>query len=377
MRRFLLTLLLVALAAPALASDGILEINQTCAESPSGCFSGDTAGFPVTIATPGSYHLTGNLQVTSANTTAVEITTGVVTLDLAGFAILGITTCSGVPISICGPLGNGRGVSGLQGASDIVVRNGTISGMGNAGVVLDFSVRAEGLHVFKNGGNGLVLGNESIAWRNIVTSNGSDGIRCGRHCVIRDNTSTGNRIEGIELVSGTVIGNTSTRNGGLGGKFGTLTSYSQNMFSGNLAGDVSGGHGTSGNACGDGSCSRVPRRRYFLSSGALVGGFEAGAACGAGFHVASLWELLGLASLEYDTSRGVTSNAGSGPPSSVGWAYTSDSGGDCVDWTSTSFASGTFIRLTDDPVDQDVGPWEIGSSVCDGSVVTRTWCIED
>jgi len=362
MRSILTSLLFLALATPALASDGELEINQTCAVSPSGCFSGDTAGFPVTIATPGSYRLTGNLQVTSANTTA--------------FAILGITTCSGVPISTCGPLGNGRGVSGLQGASDIVVRNGTVSGMGNAGVVLDFSVRAEGLHVFKNGGDGLVLGNESIAWRNIVTSNGSDGIRCGQHCIIRDNTSTGNRIEGIELVSGTVIGNTSTRNGGLGGKFGTLTSYSQNMLSGNLAGDVSGGHGTSGNACGDGSCSRVPRRRYFLSSGALVGGFEAGAACGAGFHVASVWELLGLASLEYDTSRGVTSNAGSGPPSSVGWAYTSDSGGDCVDWMSTS-SSGTFIRLTDDQVDQDVGPWEIGSSVCDGSVVTRTWCIED
>ena len=43
-----LVLLFLVLATPALASDGVLEINQTCAVQ-TGCFTGDTAGFPVTI----------------------------------------------------------------------------------------------------------------------------------------------------------------------------------------------------------------------------------------------------------------------------------------------------------------------------------------
>ncbi len=44
----LYALLLLALAGPALAVDGVLEINHTCATQ-TGCFSGDTAGYPVTI----------------------------------------------------------------------------------------------------------------------------------------------------------------------------------------------------------------------------------------------------------------------------------------------------------------------------------------
>lgn len=38
---------------PASASDGVLEINQTCAIQ-TGCFAGDTAGLPVTISASGS-----------------------------------------------------------------------------------------------------------------------------------------------------------------------------------------------------------------------------------------------------------------------------------------------------------------------------------
>jgi hypothetical protein len=63
MRRFLPSLLLLLFAAPALASDGVLEINQTCAVE-TGCLAGDSPGFPVTISTAGSYRLTGSLNVT-------------------------------------------------------------------------------------------------------------------------------------------------------------------------------------------------------------------------------------------------------------------------------------------------------------------------
>jgi hypothetical protein len=53
MRLLLTLLLLLALVPPALAVDGVLEINQTCAEQ-TGCFTGDAAGFPVTISASGA-----------------------------------------------------------------------------------------------------------------------------------------------------------------------------------------------------------------------------------------------------------------------------------------------------------------------------------
>jgi hypothetical protein len=46
MRSPLFVLLLVTLAAPAFAVDGVIEINQTCAVE-TGCLTGDAAGgFP-------------------------------------------------------------------------------------------------------------------------------------------------------------------------------------------------------------------------------------------------------------------------------------------------------------------------------------------
>ena len=50
MRRIAIPLSLL-LATPALATDGVLEINQSCAAV--GCFPGDEARLPVTITQPG------------------------------------------------------------------------------------------------------------------------------------------------------------------------------------------------------------------------------------------------------------------------------------------------------------------------------------
>ena len=65
-------LLALGVSAPGYAVDGVLEINQTCAVQ-TGCFSGDDPGFPVTIVTPGSYRLTGNLTVPDENTGAIVV----------------------------------------------------------------------------------------------------------------------------------------------------------------------------------------------------------------------------------------------------------------------------------------------------------------
>ena len=77
----------------AFAVDGVVEINQVCAVN-TGCFSGDAAGFPVTIESSGSYILTSSLE-TSLTSNAIEVTATDVDIDLNGFKLLGPATCTG------------------------------------------------------------------------------------------------------------------------------------------------------------------------------------------------------------------------------------------------------------------------------------------
>ena len=103
--------LFLALATPAIASDGVLEINQTCVVQ-TGCFAGDTAGFPVTITTPGSDRLTSDLTVPDENTVGISVGTHDAGIDLNHFATLGPVTYSGIPL-VCTPRTQGS-VSALS-----------------------------------------------------------------------------------------------------------------------------------------------------------------------------------------------------------------------------------------------------------------------
>jgi hypothetical protein len=91
MRIYLLPLfapLLLVLAGPALAVDGVLEINQACAVN-TGCFSGDVSGFPVSIngSAGRSYRLTSDLVIPSVNSNG--ILANAPDIDLGGFSIIG------------------------------------------------------------------------------------------------------------------------------------------------------------------------------------------------------------------------------------------------------------------------------------------------
>lgn len=380
----------LALSAPALASDGVLEINQTCATT-TGCFAGDAPLFPVTItparagAGSGSYRLTSNLEIASAGTTAIEITANAVVLDLGGFVIEGPVTCTGVPVASCSPAGAGIGVSG---SSDVTVKNGTITGMGNDAVQLANSSRAEGLNVLRNGGDGIVLGDESIARGNIVTSNGGTGIRCNSQCVVSENTSTGNGSDGIVVPSGAVSANSASRNGGRGGLFGVNTTFAQNLFSGNLPPDQSGGHAGGGNVCGDRSCSARGERRYYLTQlGYLADG--ALTACASGFHMAHMAEIADPSGFVYDTTRGLSrDDSGSGPPFDQGWVRTGATSStsstftpglaNCASYTiAASSEGGTGLRIDADwsSAAENPSPWVAEYWPCDFS--NRVWCVED
>ena len=80
----------------------------------------------VTINTPGSYYLTGDIVISTGNS-AVVVSSGDVTLDLNGFSIRKIAgTSSGAGISVAGPADNS--------ARTITIRNGHISGVFDLGV---------------------------------------------------------------------------------------------------------------------------------------------------------------------------------------------------------------------------------------------------
>ena len=157
-------LLALVVIRSALAVDGVIEINQVRAKA-GGVTPGDTPLFPVTIDQPGSYRLTGNLDVTDAsarpgstlaeNTTAIHVTANDVTIDLNGFMIKSPTSCSGTPL-MCSPMGSGMGIdANAPTQSGVAVLNGTVRGMG---------------------ANGMSLGDQSLVEKVRAVSNGSAGI---------------------------------------------------------------------------------------------------------------------------------------------------------------------------------------------------------
>jgi hypothetical protein len=230
----LLTLIL-ALATPAFAVDGVLEINQTCAVQ-TGCFAGDTAGFPVTVGTTGaSVRLTGNLTVSDENTTAIQIVADSVTLDLNGFSVIGTTVCSDTPVVSCASIGSGRGVDGL-GSNGLAVLNGTIRQMGSDGITANSGARIAGVRSIGNGQYGVRADNGSVVEGSVANGNGLDGI-FGDTSTIRDSVVRHNKRHGINSFGSTVLGNTVTRNGGTGLNLGDATGYGNNQISGNAGGN--------------------------------------------------------------------------------------------------------------------------------------------
>lgn len=131
MKSSLFLVLFLVGCSSAMAAEGVFQISQTCALV--GCFAGDAAGFPVTIASSGSYRLTSNLDLTgaAAGADAIDISgNGHVTVDLGGFTIKGGYTCSGSPVTACtGSPASGNGIFANSGISDVTIRNGHIHGM--------------------------------------------------------------------------------------------------------------------------------------------------------------------------------------------------------------------------------------------------------
>jgi hypothetical protein len=205
-------------ASVARAGDGAVEINQASVLA--------SGGFPFTISQAGKYVLTGNLTVADADTSGILITARGVTLDLAGFGVLGPVTCSGDGTTrgqntACSASGSGIGII-VGDQATAVIRNGLVRGMGNIGISVggDLTSVIERVVVEENASHGINLYQGRVA-SSSVRFNGGDGIwNCdcggsGSH-LIEDNVVERNRGNGIRSGRGLVRGNYIFYNGGAG-----------------------------------------------------------------------------------------------------------------------------------------------------------------
>lgn len=207
-RSMLLTWVLLLIANTAHAVDGVVEINQTCAEN-SGCTSSDAAGFPVTITEPGSYRLTGNLMLTGADDKAIEISAAHVTVDLNGFSIIGPAVCTGEPVSSCENQGTGAGISALNNPlyHHITILNGDIRGAGGSAISMSgvLAVHVENVRAVSNGDYGFRVGLQAVINGCVAESNGSIGIGASTRARILNSTAVFNNGIGINAASYSLI----------------------------------------------------------------------------------------------------------------------------------------------------------------------------
>jgi hypothetical protein len=199
---FVFALLFAAPAAQAV--DGVLEINQACAAG-TGCFSGDAAGFPVTIDTSGSYRLTGSLSV-STDQHGIVVSADDVTLNLGGFSIVaggGALLRSGVSVG---------------GSKRAEIANGSIRGFTDHGVEANGVSVDTRLLALRASGNSLLgfslVGFASLVDGCVATNNGTDGIRVGPGSLVINSLARGNGGFGLRISGAGYRSNVFTDNNG-------------------------------------------------------------------------------------------------------------------------------------------------------------------
>ena len=217
-----------------IAGAAVVSIDQKSAQAGK-VTEGDAPGFPVTISEPGSYRLSSNLIVKEASLTVIEITASDVTIDLAGFSIIGPNTCTGTPVE-CSISFGGIGVKAVadEGPSpeNVRVMNGTVRGMGGHGIrMMGNGTVVERVHSVSNGGPGIVVGMgtivDSVALfngsgaavvgfmvRGTVAMNNTFGIFIRPGGVATGNSAIANAATGLSVqCPAVVVGNTTTNNG--------------------------------------------------------------------------------------------------------------------------------------------------------------------
>ncbi len=242
--------LFIMLSSTLFAAEGVVEINQVCATQ-LGCFSGDTSGFPVTIADVAagtSFILTSDLVLADTNTDGIALVLPGISIDLNGFSIIG-QACVGSGNNCTPTSGTGIGINApiaaLHGTS---VKNGNVIGMGGSGLVLiGVNSSIKNVTARWNRVNGLVVGESGSINDSRAANNGMDGILFFQMSSIKNSFAINNGSNGLQGTSYAIIENNIIRGNGL---VGILTSPGfSSIINGNTV-DNNGGHGVQ---CGRGS----------------------------------------------------------------------------------------------------------------------------
>lgn len=155
-----LVVALVAAATPAIANDGVIELNQSKILA--------AGGFPYQITASGSYVLTSNLTL-GGGANALTLAASGITLDLNGFSIVG----SGLGCLAA----SDRAIAATGSQSQIVIKNGTIRGFCFGillGTVTELTIERVNLSTTGNqsvntGANAILRGNHFTGPNSSVT----------------------------------------------------------------------------------------------------------------------------------------------------------------------------------------------------------------
>ncbi len=161
------------------------------------------------IAEPGSYYLTGNISGVPGKN-GIEIASDNVSIDLGGFALIGIAESM-------------DGITSGTSHYNIAVANGSVSGWGGGGLNganIENSQFAD-LRIYGNTGAGLIAGKGSMVNRCTAQANGFVGIGTNSGTV-NNCTAYSNSGIGILADNGSTVVDCSTRsNGSVGIRVGT------------------------------------------------------------------------------------------------------------------------------------------------------------
>ena len=138
----------------------------------------------------------------------------------------------------------------------------------------------------------------------------------------------------------------------------------------------------------------VSGRQYYLTSASTYDGDDALTACAAGYHMASLWELLDVSNLTYNSTLGYNhtpGDEGDGPPTGTlfaeGWVRTGNAASigpatpgqhNCASYTfQTAGMQGTVVSLPNNwsAPGTLIGSWSASTAGCETD--QRVWCVED
>ena len=153
------------------------------------------------IVEPGSYYLTGNINLTGNNLDGITIDASNVTLDLNGYTLSG------------GP-NTDDGIFILGDEENIVIKNGIVENWGGDGIN---AINADqcifiDLNVRNNGDDGLVGDFNCLIYRCAAEGNGLDGLEADDGSVIANSTAQNNADNGIQVSEGGIVINCTSFN---------------------------------------------------------------------------------------------------------------------------------------------------------------------